>query len=283
MYGIGMWTILKIAAVAGTVYGGMAAWVFCAQNGLVYCPRNELADTPDGNGLAFEDVWLENALGTRIHAWWLPCEGAERVLLFCHGNGGNISHLMESYRIFHDLGLSVLVFDYSGYGQSGGRPSEKATRADALAAWDWLVNIRDVKPRDIIVFGRSLGGGVAARLTADLTRQGGEPGGLILESTFTSLTDMGAKRYPWLPVRWLIQHRYDSVRALSEVRTPALFLHSHDDELVPYAMGRELYETYEGPKLFWGLTGDHNHGFLTSPGYTDGFRRFLAGLPGHCR
>lgn len=278
-----MWTILKIAAAAGTVYGGITTWVFCSQNGLVFSPRSELADTPDGNGLTFEDVWLENALGTEIHGWWIPCEETERVLLFCHGNGGNVSHLMDSYRIFHDLGLSVLVFDYSGYGLSGGKPSERATRADALAAWNWLADTRRTEPRDIIVFGRSLGGGVAARLAADLAEQGEEPGGLILESTFTSLTDMGAMRFPWLPVRWLIRHRYDSMRALSGVRTPTLFLHSPDDELVPYAMGRELYESYEGSKLFWGLTGDHNYGFLTSPGYADGFRRFLAGLPGHCR
>ncbi|MGE4422436.1 MAG: alpha/beta hydrolase [Pseudodesulfovibrio sp.] len=277
-----MWTVLKIAGGVGVVYAAMAAWVFITQRGLVYCPRKELAGTPDQAGLSFEDVWMVTGLGTRIHGWWLPCEGADRVLLLCHGNGGNVSHLMETYRIFHDLGLSVLSFDYSGYGRSGGRPSEKATRNDARAAWDWLVRYKGLEPGRVVLFGRSLGGGVAARLAADLVEAGTEPGGLIMESTFTSVTDMGAARYPWLPVRRLVRHRYDSVRALRGVRLPALFLHSPEDDLVPYAMGRALYEGYAGPKLFWALSGDHNCGFMTTSGYAEGLSRFLRGLPGRC-
>ncbi|WP_041915774.1 alpha/beta hydrolase [Pseudodesulfovibrio mercurii] len=275
-----MWTMWDMVAAALAVYAGIAAWVFLTQRGLVYCPRRALAATPDQAGLGYEDVRLVNGLGTEIHAWWLPCEGAERVLLLCHGNGGNVSYLMETYGIFHQLGLSVLAFDYSGYGLSGGRPSERGTRSDALAAWDWLVREKGFAPRDVVLFGRSLGGGVAARLAADLTEAGTEPGGLILESTFTSVADMGAAQYPWLPVRWLIRHRYDSERALAGVRVPALFLHSPEDDLVPYAMGRRLYDGYGGPKLFWALSGDHNCGFLSTSGYADGLRRFLRGLPG---
>ncbi|MEZ7197124.1 alpha/beta hydrolase [Pseudodesulfovibrio karagichevae] len=277
-----MWTVLKIAGGAGVVYAALAAWVFITQRGLVYCPRRELAGTPDQAGLAYEDVWLTTGQGTRIHGWWLPCEGADRVLLLCHGNGGNVSYLMETYRIFHDLGLSVLSFDYSGYGRSKGRPSEKATRGDARAVWDWLVGEKGIEPGRVVLFGRSLGGGVAARLAADLVEAGTDPGGLIMESTFTSVTDMGAARYPWLPVRWLVRHRYDSVRALRGVRVPVLFLHSPEDDLVPYAMGRTLYEGYAGPKLFWALSGDHNCGFMTTSGYAEGLRRFLRGLPGRC-
>lgn len=275
-----MWTALKIAGGAGGVYAAVAAWVFLTQRGLVYCPRRELAATPDQAGLPFEDVWLATGQGTRIHGWWLPRKGAGRALLLCHGNGGNVSYLMETYRIFHDLGLSVLSFDYSGYGQSGGRPSERATREDARAAWDWLARDKGIDPGRVVLFGRSLGGGVAARLAADLTSAGTEPGGLILESTFTSLTAMGEARYPWLPVRWLARDRYDSVRALSGVRVPALFLHSPEDDLIPYAMGRALYEGYAGPKLFRALSGDHNCGFMTTSGYAEGLSRFLGGLPG---
>ncbi|XXJ21523.1 alpha/beta hydrolase [Desulfovibrio caledoniensis] len=273
---------MKIAGGAGVVYAAIAAWVFITQRGLVYCPRRGLVATPDQAGLAFEDIWLTTRLGTRLHGWWLPCEGADRVLLLCHGNGGNISYLMETYRIFHDLGLSVLSFDYSGYGRSGGRPSEKATRHDARTAWDWLVGDKGFEPGQVVLFGRSLGGGVAARLAADLATEGVAPGGIILESTFTSVTAMGAARFPWLPVRWLVRHRYDSVNALGAVRIPALFLHSPEDDLVPYAMGRTLYEAYAGPKLFWGLSGDHNCGFMATSGYAEGLRRFLRGLPGRC-
>ncbi|WP_338668706.1 alpha/beta hydrolase [Pseudodesulfovibrio methanolicus] len=277
-----MWTALKIAGGAGVVYAAIAAWVFLTQRGLVYCPRRGLAATPDQAGLAFEDVWLITGQGTRLHGWWLPCEGAERVLLLCHGNGGNVSYLMETYRIFHDLGLSVLSFDYSGYGRSGGRPSEKATRSDARAAWDWLVRDKGIAPGRVVLFGRSLGGGVAARLAADLAKAGTEPGGLIMESTFTSVTAMGAARYPWLPVRWLVRNRYDSVHALRGVRVPALFLHSPEDDLVPYSMGRALYEGYAGPKLFWALSGDHNCGFMSTSGYAEGLGRFLRGLSERC-
>jgi hypothetical protein len=120
---------------------------------------------------------------------------------------------------------------------------------------------------------------VAARLASDLAALGTEPGGMILESTFTSVAAMGAARYPWLPVRWLVRHRYDTRRALAHVRVPALFLHSPEDDLVPYAMGRALYEGYAGPKLFWALSGDHNCGFLTTSAYAEGLRRFLRGLP----
>jgi hypothetical protein len=274
-----MWTVWEIAGGIAAAYAAMGAWVFFTQRGLVYCPRKDLVATPDHAGLVFEDVWLVNGLGTRIHGWWLPCEGARRVVLLCHGNGGNISYLMDTYRIFHELGLSVLAFDYSGYGQSGGRASEKGTRSDAMAAWNWLVEERGFRPDRVVLFGRSLGGGVAARLASDLAALGTEPGGMILESTFTSVAAMGAARYPWLPVRWLVRHRYDTRRALAHVRVPALFLHSPEDDLVPYAMGRALYEGYAGPKLFWALSGDHNCGFLTTSAYAEGLRRFLRGLP----
>ncbi|WP_319582839.1 alpha/beta hydrolase [uncultured Pseudodesulfovibrio sp.] len=274
-----MWTALKILGGAGVVYATIAAWVFLTQRGLVYCPRRDLVATPDQAGLPYEDVWLTSGQRTRLHGWWLPCDKSDRVLLLCHGNGGNISYLMETYRIFHDLGLSVLSFDYSGYGRSEGRPSEKATRADALAAWDWLLREKGFEPGQVVLFGRSLGGGVAARLAADLTEAGTEPGGLIMESTFTSLTAMGAARYPWLPVRWLVRHRYESLQALQTVRVPALFLHSPEDDLVPYAMGRTLFEEYAGPKWFQALSGDHNCGFMSSSGYAEGLRRFMRGLP----
>lgn len=279
-----MWTAIAIAGGAGVVYAAIAAWVFLTQRGLVYCPRKELMATPDQAGLAYEDVWLTTESDTRIHGWWLPCEGADRTLLLCHGNGGNISYLMETYRIFNGLGTSVLSFDYSGYGQSGGRPSERSTRSDARAAWDWLIRDKGIEPGQVVLFGRSLGGGVAARLAADLAEDAGDtaaqPGGLIMESTFTSVTAMGAARYPWLPVRWLVRHRYDNAHALSKVRVPALFLHSPEDDLVPYAMGRALYERYAGPKLFQPLSGDHNCGFMTTSGYAEGLCRFLSGLAG---
>lgn len=279
MYGHPMWTILKIAGLLALLYGAMVAWMYLSQRRLLYMPRANLAATPSDAGLTYEDVHLTNGLGTPIHAWWLPHDQPRFTLLFSHGNGGNISHRLETLRIFHGLGLSVLIYDYSGYGLSQGKPSEEATRADVRAAWDWLVRERDIDPGSIILFGRSLGGGVAAELAAKLTGQGVNPAGLILESTFTSIPDMGADIYPWLPVRQLARFRYDSENALRDVRLSALFLHGRDDDVIPFRLGRRLHDGYAGPKAFLELLGDHNSGFLFSGAvYVDGLDRFLSGL-----
>lgn len=274
-----MWITAAILGVLALLYCGALGRVYSCQERLLYHPRRELAATPAEVGLAFEDVHLTTGLGTTIHAWWLPRDRARFTLLFCHGNGGNVSHRLESLRLFHDLGLSVLIFDYSGYGRSQGEPGEAATAADAMAAWKWLMEERDAAPDSVVLFGRSLGGGVAAELAARLVSSGVPPAGLILESTFTSVADMGACRYPWLPVRRLARFRYDSRSALRGVTLPALFLHSRDDEVVPFKLGRRLYEEYGGPKAFQELLGDHNSGFLfTGAVYTDGLDRFLSGL-----
>ena len=274
-----MWTILKVLAFASACYAALAAWVYFSQQGLLYFPSRTISATPAEAGLDYEDVWLTNGLGTRIHAWWLPCRNARFTLLFSHGNGGNISHRIESYRIFHALKLSVLIYDYSGYGQSRGEPGEEATSADVRAAWDWLVKEEGILPDSIILFGRSLGGAVAAGLAKDLEREGGAPAGIILESTFTSVPDMGAVLYPWLPVRFLSRYRYDARADLAGLSLPALFAHGKDDEIVPYSLGRRLYESYQGPKSFFELSGDHNGGYYhMGQAYLDGLERFLAEL-----
>ena len=274
-----MWTAATIAGALALLYGSMVAWVFISQPRMLYCPRKELVGTPAEAGLAYEDVYLTNALGTPIHAWWLPHDRPRFTLLFSHGNGGNLSHRLESLRIFHDLGLSVLIYDYSGYGRSQGEPGEEATRADARAAWEWLVNERLMAPGSIILFGRSLGGGVAADLAGHLCEHNTAPAGLILESTFTSVPDMGAHLYPWLPVRRLARFHYNSENALRTVTLPALFLHSRADDIVPFALGKQLHDSYTGPKSFLELLGDHNAGFLfTGQVYVDGLNGFLSRL-----
>ena len=274
-----MWTVLKIVGLLAAGYAAVAGWVFFSQRRMLYFPRAELVGVPEEIGLDYEDVRLTNRLGTVIHGWWLPHAAPRFTLLFCHGNGGNVSHRLESLRIFHELGLSVLIFDYSGYGLSQGEPSEEATRADARAAWDWLVRVQGVDPGSVVLFGRSLGGAVAAWLARELDGEGVRPAGMILESTFTSVPDMGAYLYPWLPVRQLARFSYDSAAALARLDLPGLFLHSQDDDVVPYALGRRLYQGYGGPKTFFELGGDHNSGFLlTGAGYVRGLDRFLSGL-----
>ena len=193
------------------------------------------------------------------------------MLIFFHGNAGNISHRLESLTRFHDLGLSVLLFDYRGYGASEGTPSEEGTYQDAVAAWDYLTERRAVPSGQIILFGRSLGGAIAAWLAARRPARA-----LILESTFISVPELAARLYPLFPARWLTRLRYDVREQLKHVPCPVLIVHSRDDELVPYGHGRALLDAVRGPKQFLELRGGHNDGFVvTGRAYREGIDAFL--------
>lgn len=279
VYTTAMWTALKILAFLGLCYAAVIVWMYISQRKMLYYPKQEMTASPDDIGLAHEDIWMTTRLGTRIHGWWLPHHAPRFTLLFSHGNGGNLSHRLDTLRILHDLEVNVLVYDYSGYGQSQGEPGEAATAADVRAAWDWLVQEQGIAPKSIILFGRSLGGAVAAGLVAELAGNAQIPVALIMESTFTSVPDMGAYMYPWLPVRLLARYRYDSVTNLTGLDLPGLFLHSQNDEIIPYALGRRLHKSYQGPKTFLELSGDHNSGFLASGTlYPEGLNHFLSSL-----
>jgi fermentation-respiration switch protein FrsA (DUF1100 family) len=194
-----------------------------------------------------------------------------RVLLFCHGNAGNIAGRIRSLRLFHDLGLSVLIFDYRGYGRSEGRPSEAGTYADVRAAWRFLLEEEGLRPGEIVVLGRSLGGAVAIDLA--LLHP---PAALIVESTFTSTIDLGSRLYPWLPVRWLGRIRYDSARKIGRVTVPKLFVHSREDDVVPFVFGRRLYDMAPEPKEFLEIHGSHAEAhFVSGERYREGLLRFL--------
>jgi len=252
-------------------YVGSAAVLYFLQSKLVYQPRRSIDATPDVMGLAYEDVSFEAADGVKLTGWYVPAEWPGAVVLICHGNAGNISHRLDSIEIFHSLGLGVFIFDYRGYGRSEGKPTEAGTYLDAEAAWAWLATERGVKPEDIVVFGRSLGGAVAARLAADR-----EPGALILESSFTSISNLAANIFWFLPVRWLIRFDYDTMRSLQKVRSPVLVVHSRDDRLIPFHHGQRLFEAAGEPKSMLEITGTHNSGFVSSGRrYRQGLKTFL--------
>ncbi len=251
--------ILKYIFLAAAVYGGLCLAVFAFQARLVFLPSRAIAATPARVGLDYEDVWLEASDGVRIHGWYIPHPQPRGTLLFFHGNAGNIGDRLESIAIFHRLNLNVLIIDYHGYGKSEGSPGEAESYRDAEAAWRHLVEARSIPPETIALFGRSLGGCVAAWLAARV-----EPAGLILESTFTSVPDMAAKVYPFLPVRLLARIRLDALASLANVRAPVLVIHSAGDEIVPLAHGRALFDSAPEPKQFLQLRGGHNDGFLVS-------------------
>ncbi|MDP8213621.1 MAG: alpha/beta hydrolase [Candidatus Euphemobacter frigidus] len=223
----------------------------------MYYPQSELEASPSEIGLDYEDVTLTASDGVRIHGWWIPAGASRGSIIFCHGNAGNISHRLDSIRIFHELGLDVFIYDYRGYGRSGGSPSEEGTYRDATAAYDYLRKARGIPLERIIIFGRSLGGAVAVELAhrrkASL---------LICESAFTSAVDMGKLLFPYLPVDLLVFDKYDSVSKVESLTLPKLFIHSRKDDLVPFEQGRRLYRVAAEPKEFLEIRGNHGEGFL---------------------
>lgn len=261
--------VVIIGLVLGYLF--LVGFVYIRQGSMLYYPSREIEATPGNIGLDFKEITLKTKDDINISAWYIPAEAERGALLFCHGNAGNISHRLDSIRIFHDLNLSVLIFDYRGYGKSKGSPTENGTYLDAESAWDYLVNVRHVKPEKIILFGRSLGSAIAAE-----TAIRRKAGAIIIESGFTSIPDLGAKFFPHLPVRLISRYHYSTIDKVGMIDIPKLFIHSRQDELIPFEQGIRLFEKASAPKEFLQITGSHNEGFLTSGRvYTEGLDSFI--------
>jgi len=281
-------------------YGAVLVLVYLFQSHLVYFPGTgrEAVVNPQAYGLRFESVQIRTADGETLDAWWVPAENARGVVLFFHGNAGNISHRIDYLQMFHRLRFSTLIVDYRGYGKSTGTPSEAGTYRDAEAAWDYLLHARLARPQDVVIAGESLGAAVATWLAASLTPapppsgegrleipfprrgeghgMGEEPRAVLLFSTFTSVDDLGAQVYWFLPVRLLSRIGYDNLENLKRIRAPVFIAHSRDDEIVPFAHGRKLFEAAGEPKTFLELRGGHNDGFIfTRPEWVAALGAFL--------
>jgi fermentation-respiration switch protein FrsA (DUF1100 family) len=255
-----------LALVVG--YGAIVGLAFAFQDQLLFQPSSRLLATPDDAGMNYETVHLDTEDGETLHGWWIPAAdvsretspgAAAKTLLFFHGNAGNISGRLESVQQFHRLGLNVLIVDYRGYGQSTGTPSEQGIYNDAEACWQYLTETRGIAPADIVVFGRSMGGGAATWLAAQH-----RPGAVILESVFTNVPDVGAHHYSFLPVRALATNQFDNESRVVEVDAPKLHIHSREDRVVPFKLGRRVFEAAAEPKQFLEIEGGHNDGFLVS-------------------
>ena len=267
--------MLKFILVVAAAYGLLVGVVYLMQGRMLYLPDiagRSLTATPANIGMDYEDVYLETDDGIKLHGWFIPSR-TSRVLLFFHGNAGNISHRLDSIRYFHDLGLSVFIIDYRGYGQSEGRATEKGIYRDADAAWRYLLE-RDIAASDIVVFGRSLGASVASRLAAQE-----QPLALIVESSFTSVPDIAQELYPWLPARWLSRLSHATRDYVRDVNCPLLVVHSRDDEIIPFHHGEEIFAVANEPRTLLVLRGTHNDAFLRDERvYVEGLQTFLAGL-----
>ncbi len=226
-------------------------------------------------GFAYEDVFFTSADGTRLHGWYFDRPDAKAHVLYCHGNGEDVAALgayMDVLRARY--GIALFAFDFRGYGRSQGRPEERGIIADARAAQQWLAQRAGVVPARVVLWGRSIGGAIAVQLAAD-------PGarGLILERTFTSLPDVAAYHYPFLPVRLLMKNRFDSLGCIGRYRGPLLQSHGTADEVVPYAQGRQLFDAAATEaKQFVAMEGVTHNG-PNDEGYSTELQRFLDGLP----
>jgi len=249
----------------GIAYGAVLVLVFLFQSHLVFFPGTgrEAVVTPQSYGLRFESVQIRTADGETLDAWWVPAEAARGVVLFFHGNAGNISHRLDYLQMFHRLRYTTLIVDYRGYGKSTGTPSEAGTYRDAEAAWEYLRHARMARPQNVVIAGESLGAAVATWLAAEVSLTTGEgPRAVLLFSTFTSVNDLGAQVYWFLPVRLLSRIGYDNEANLKRIRAPVFIAHSRDDDIVPYAHGKRLFETANEPKTFLEMRGGHNDGFI---------------------
>lgn len=251
--------VLNLVLLLALGYAALVALVYVFQTRLVYFPQigRQIAATPQAYGLAYEPVTLTTSDGEKLAAWWVPHQRAAGAVVIFHGNAGNISHRIDYLTMFHRLGYSSLLVDYRGYGRSTGSPSEEGTYRDAEAAWHWLTRERGMPARDIVVLGESLGGAVAVWLAARVA-----PRALVVASCFTSVPDLGAQVYPFLPVRLISRFSYDSLGTIKSVNAPVLIAHSREDDIIPFSHGKALYDAAPEPRQFLEMRGGHNDGFI---------------------
>lgn len=253
------------------LYVGVIIVLMWLENWFVYHPvkASEVWEQP---AAAVEDVWLTSADGTKIHGWWCPTPNARWVVLYCHGNAGNVSRWHAGAKEWQEkVGASVLVFDYPGYGRSEGKPSEAGCHAAAEAAYRWLVEVQKVPPERLVLHGVSLGGAMAVELARDHPHAA-----LVLLCAFTNVPDMAQQMFPFLPARWIVRHRFDNLAKLKDHTGPLFIAHGDADELVPYDHGTCLFAACPArqKELFPILGGRHNNS--ATDDYYAAVKSFLA-------
>lgn len=261
-------SIIIVLVVAYSILGGA---LYFMQPSFLYSPVRQVTYNPGDLGLAYEKVLFETEDGLKLSGWFIPAQNSRITVLFCHGNGGNMSHRLDSISMLNELGLNCFIFDYRGYGSSQGKCSEQGTYLDAEAAWKWLTEKKNIAGENIILFGRSLGGSIAANLAGDV-----KPRGLIIESCFTSYVDIGKKFYPYMPIRLFASYSYKTIDYVQRIACPIMIIHSRNDEVIPFEFGLQLYEAANEPKEFVEIFGSHNDGFLFSgKTYTQAWQQWL--------
>jgi uncharacterized protein len=251
---------------------GLFLFARYAERTSIFFPDKELKVRPETLGLDFDDVHFKTTDGVKLHGWFLRSRPpSATVVLYLHGNAGNIGDRLAKISLLLQMGLNVFLFDYRGYGLSEGSPSEKGLYLDALAAYDLLAQRSGVDARRIVVYGASLGGVPAAELCAKRS-----PAAVLIDSSFPSAAAMARRMYPFIP-SFLVSVKMDSAQKLARSQVPKLFLHSPEDEMIPYSLGRDLFAAAADPKEFLDTHGQHNDNYIESRDlWYNGIREFLA-------
>jgi uncharacterized protein len=246
-----VWAFGPTIAGLGAALGGVG--LFLSQRWIVFKPSRQLAGEPLLIGCTFENVFLRLDGGVNVHGWWIPRERSTGLILFLPGSIGNISHELTTLAFLLDTGASLFIIDYPGFGKSGGRPSERGCYLAAAAAWDFAIGKAGRRPEDIVIFGRSLGGTVAAWLAA----RHENCRGLVVHSGASSVPDLAADSYPFFPVRYFCYMRFNTLRYIGDCRCPVLVLHPTEDSIIPISHGNRIFREACVPKRFTSLRGDH--------------------------
>lgn len=268
------WGLIRRVLVPPAIaYLVLVVLMMFLERALIFFPMPYPGGDWSPGGTEFEEAFFTAADSTRLHGWYAHRDDPVAVILFAHGNAGNVTHRSDVLRLLRRQGAAILVFDYRGYGRSEGRPSEQGVLDDARAARAWLAERSGVAPERIVLMGESLGAAVVVHLAAEAGARG-----LILEGAFTSLPDVAAYHYPWLPVRWLMRTRLDAAARIGDYHGPLFQMHGEADSIIPLRLGRELFEAANEPKRFVALPG-HDHNDPPGLEYYDILGGFLESLP----
>jgi fermentation-respiration switch protein FrsA (DUF1100 family) len=269
-----MTSVIYILIILFVAYILIGLLLYFAQPFLLYFPSKKIFSTPAEIDLKFEQVSLVTSDNVRISAWFIPAEKAEYTVIYCHGNGGNLSYYLNVVAFLNGLNLNCLAFDYRGYGDSSGRQTEQGTYLDAEAAYNWVVKEKNISPDKIIIFGWSLGGAIAAHLAAKV-----DCAALVLDSAFTNYADIAQKHFFFLPIKLFAKYNYNTFDYIKNIRCPVMIIHSRDDEVAPFRFGEKLFEAAKEPKKFVETAGRHNDAFAENFGvYKKAWQEFLQSI-----
>ncbi|NRP47879.1 MULTISPECIES: alpha/beta hydrolase [unclassified Marinobacterium] len=242
----------RTAVLLTLTYLSACGYMYFAQDSLIFKPTYE-TESVETIFPGASELFINTPHGNRLQTWYKPAKPGQETLVYLHGNARNLSTRGRLINILSENERGLLIFSWSGFGQSRGTPSEVSFYDDARAVFDWLAKEHNLNSSDLIIYGESLGTGVAVQLATERDFKG-----VILAAPYTSIAQMAADDYPWLPVNLLLKHRFDSIDKIQNVDEPVVIMHSADDDTIPYEQGVTLFEAAEEPKLFMGFE-DREH------------------------